>query len=133
MDIYALIRKDHEDIKRMIDQIQKIPVERHAERLRHFYVLKESLLAHNEAEEESFYVALEQHAKTRDDAHYSEKEHHEADYILERLDDKSLGPVAWGVKFTRLCDAVLKHIDKEEGHIFTEAKDVLTPDIAQQL
>ena len=39
----------------------------------------------------------------------------------------------WGEKFASLCEALRAHISKEEGKIFTEAKAVLSEEIAKQL
>src|ERR1700722_11782860 len=102
MDIYTLIRKDHDEAKTSMTKIQKLPVDRHSERLRLFRPLKDILIAHNESEEESFYVALKEHTQTRADADHSKKEHHEAADMLEELDDEEMEPTEWGEKFASL-------------------------------
>src|SRR5580658_198809 len=99
MDIYTAIRNDHNKAKEIIADIRALPDERHAERMELFRPLMEDLIAHNESEEESFYVALRQHSKTKDDAKHSEKEHHEANSKLEDLDDDDLSPEEWREKF----------------------------------
>lgn len=133
MDIYALIRKDHEEAKAGLAKIKSLSEGRHDERLKLFVPLKESLIAHNESEEESFYVALKQHGKTRRDAEHSQQEHHEAAEMLEDLEDEDMDPAEWTEKFSELYDALLHHISKEETKIFSEAYTVLSEETAQKL
>jgi hemerythrin superfamily protein len=133
MDIYTLIRKDHDDAKAVIEKIKKLSDAKHEERMALFRPLKVDLLTHNEAEEESFYAALEEHDKTVADAEESEDEHHEAADLLAYLDDDELEAKEWSMKFHQLCTALLDHITKEEGKIFREAKTVLSGESAEKL
>jgi len=133
MDIYTLIRKDHDNAKSIMEKIKKLPASRHDERLRFFRPLKDALIAHNESEEESFYVALKGYAKTAGDAEHSEKEHHEAADMLEKLDDADMSAAEWDREFTKLCAALMKHIEREEGKVFAEARAVLPEEMARKL
>ena len=133
MDIYTLIRNDHNDAKKIMDKIEKMPPDRHEEKLALFHHLREDLIAHNESEEHSFYAALRQHSETRADANQSEKEHHEAALMLDDLYDDEMEPNQWEDKFHKLRVALLQHIVKEEDKVFAAAQNVLTKETAHKL
>jgi hemerythrin superfamily protein len=133
MDIYALIHNDHVKAKDVMQKIKALSDGEHEKRLKMFYPLMVDLLTHNEAEEETFYVALKEHSKTKKDAKHSEHEHHEAADMLEDLDDDEIEPDEWRMKFDEMCKAVLHHITKEEGEVFREAKEVLSDKTAALL
>ena len=133
MDIYTLIRTDHDKAKEVMRKIQALPDARHDQRLQLFYPLKEDLLVHNESEEQTFYVALMEHFKTKKDAKHSEHEHHEAADMLEMLDDGEMPAAKWRAKFDTLCKDLLHHIANEESCVFKEAQEVLSGATAIQL
>jgi hemerythrin superfamily protein len=110
-----------------------LPDSEHERRLELFYPLKADLLTHNEAEEETFYVALMEHSKTKKDAKHSEHEHHEAADVLDELDDEDMKPATWRAKFDDLCEALLHHMNNEEECVFKEAKEVLSEKTAVKL
>jgi hemerythrin superfamily protein len=133
MNIYTLIRNDHAKAKQIMREIQSLSDREHDKRLKLFYPLKADLLTHNEAEEETFYVALMEHSKTKKDAKHSEHEHHEAAAVLDELDDDEMNPAVWRAKFDDLCEALLHHIRNEEECVFKEAQDVLSGKMAVKL
>jgi len=133
MDIYTLIRKDHDEAKAVMAKIKSLSEGRHDERLKLFGPLKDNLIAHNESEEESFYVALKQHVKTRAEADHSRKEHHEAAELLEDLDDEYMAPAEWTKKFSKLYSALIHHISNEENKVFADAYTVLSEETAHKL
>ena len=57
----------------------------------------EDLLVHNESEEETFYRALMESPLTEKDARHSQKEHHEAADMLDKLCDDDMEPAQWSV------------------------------------
>ena len=133
MDIYTLIKTDHDKAKELMRKIKALPDERHEERLKLFYPFMEEVLVHNEAEEETFYVALMEHDKTKNEAQHSKKEHHDAAGVFEDLDDEDIKPAQWREKFDALCADLLHHITNEENRVFADAKEVLSKDIAERL
>ena len=133
MDIYTLIRNDHTKAKEIMRKILALPDSDHEKRLKLFYPLKEDLITHNEAEEETFYAALMEHSKTKKDAKHSEHEHHEAAAVLEKLDDEDMAAAKWRAKFDELCKDLMHHITNEEGCVFKEAREVLSDKTATKL
>jgi hemerythrin-like domain-containing protein len=131
MDIYTLIHNDHESAKEVIEQI--LSSSSHANRLSLFEKLKEAVVSHNDAEASSFYVALEAHSATRALARDSRKEHDKADAMFKDLSDKSMAPGVWESKFEELRKALMEHIDKEEGEVFTLARKTLSAQMAKEL
>ena len=133
MNIYTLIHNDHAKAKEVIRKIKALPDSEHKTRHKLFYPLKEDLITHNEAEEETFYVALMEHAKTKKDAKHSEHEHHEAADVIDKLDDEEMPAAKWRAKFDELCESLMHHIDNEESCIFKEAREVLSDATAVKL
>lgn len=133
MDIYALIYSDHLQARQMIAEIDSIPDGRHRERLNLFRQLKKDLTAHNDAEEASFYVALEEYDNTRGFVSEGKHEHHEVEALLDALDDRDLTPEQWRAKFAHFREMLFHHIEEEEGEVFARAREVFSAKSAAEL
>ncbi len=133
MDIYTLIRNDHNKAKETMNRIRTLSDHQHEERMRLFYPLKEELMTHNDSEEETFYVALQEHSETSKDAKHSTHEHHEAADLLDKLSDEKMEPAQWSALYNKLYDALLHHMTEEEGRIFADAQKVLSNETAALL
>jgi len=131
MDIYTLIHDDHEAARKIIEQIEASSS--YVNRLSLFHKLRMAVVAHNDAEAGSFYVALEAHAATRQIAARSRTEHEEADTLMDDLRDTSMAQSMWEGKFAELKRALMEHIEKEETHVFAAARRVLSAKMAAEL
>jgi hemerythrin superfamily protein len=134
MDIYAYIIRDHRRLSGMMDDLMSIRVS--AVRQTLFDRMREDLCAHNDAEERTFYAALEQATQTQamnDTLEHSEHEHHEMKALMHVLSRLSTGSEDWLEKFGELKFAIENHIAKEEGEIFPRAKNALSPLDAHRL
>jgi hypothetical protein len=133
MDIYTLIEQDHKEVWQLIHQINNIPDRRHPDRVMLFRTLKESILAHNEAEEYTFYTALELYAQTRSGARAFKKEHEKGAMYLRMLEEGHLSPVEWRELFTLWQQMFFQQNHKEETELFFGAKAVLNKQQAYEL
>jgi hemerythrin superfamily protein len=131
MDIYELIHTDHEEAKSLIEQVMS--TSSHAGRLSLSAKLRELVMLYNDAEADSFYVALDAHTSTRSIAARMRNEHKETDALFDAMMNVSMTPAAWEEKFADLRQALILHIGEEEGEVFMVARKVITPAVAQEL
>jgi hypothetical protein len=133
MDIYTLIEQDHKEVWKTINQINSIPDRRHEDRLILFKTLQENILALSEAEENTFFTALELYSETRTEAREFKKEHEKAAYYLSKLGEGHLSPVEWRELFLLWQQMYFQQNQKEETQLFFDARSVLNKQQAQQL
>jgi hemerythrin superfamily protein len=118
MDALALLKKDHQAVKRLFDRFEKNPSKAIADKF-----LRE-LAIHSAVEEQLFYPAIRQAAEQEDVEEADEKvlealeEHHVAKWLLaeiEKLDDDD---ERFEAKCSVLIESVRHHIKEEEGPLF---------------
>jgi hemerythrin superfamily protein len=118
MDALALLKKDHQTVKRLFDRFEKNPSKAIADKF-----LRE-LAIHSAVEEQLFYPAIRQAAEQEELAEADEKvlealeEHHVAKWLLaeiEKLDDDD---ERFEAKCSVLIESVRHHIKEEEGPLF---------------
>lgn len=112
------LKKDHEEVKNMLAQMKSQSSEDAAEMLMQ---LKGELIPHQEAEEKTFYKAMEEKDDSRKLALKGEEEHHVAASVLEDMeivpkDDR------WMAKLEVLEELVKEHIKEEESQVFNAAQ-----------
>ncbi len=129
MDIYAYIKRDHLKVADLMQQLLDIRLAAFHRRL--FDQIKTDLLLHTEAEERTFYRAME--AATREQATGEEMAHAVHDHgeiraLLDELTELSENNEMWMVKFGELKHAVEHHVQDEETNVWKKARMVLTHD-----
>lgn len=129
MDIYAYIKRDHLKVADLMQQLLDIRLAAFHRRL--FDQIKGELLLHTEAEERTFYRAIE--TATREQATEEEMEHAVHDHgeiraLLQELTELSENNEMWMVKFGELKHAVEHHVEDEETNVWKKARMVLTND-----
>ena len=134
MDIYAYIKRDHLKVADLMQQLLDIRLAAFHRRL--FDQIKTELLLHTEAEERTFYRAIEE--ATRQQADQEEMTHAFDDHIeirdlLHELSELSENDEMWMVKFGELKHAVEHHVHDEETNVWKKARMVLTADQESRL
>ncbi|MEQ8697221.1 MAG: hemerythrin domain-containing protein [Bauldia litoralis] len=132
MDIFDKILSDHEKIRGLIGKLEATGDDAD-QRCEAYTALKNFLLCHHDAEQETFFAELVQHAEARDDAMHMIEEHGEHKKIIEQMDAIDPRADRWEDKFAELKDDVLHHIDEEEEDVFEVARQVLPKSVAEQL
>jgi hemerythrin superfamily protein len=128
MDIYTYIIRDHRKLAGLMNDLMSIRLP--AVRQTLFGQICTELSAHSDAEERTFYAALEHATQTQamnDKLELSEHEHHEIKVLLHVIGRLSINTEEWMEKFGELKFAIEHHVAKEEGDIFPQAKDILSP------
>lgn len=130
MDPFELLKKDHEKVSEIFEQIESASGRVKLERFRK---LKSELDVHSHIEETILYPALKNAEESRDITLEGYEEHKVIKNLLSELDRAKKPSDEWTAKFTVLKESVEHHVGEEEGELFSKAKDVLTDEQAEAL
>lgn len=125
MDLYQLLRQDHQKVKRLFERIDDTFGATTKSRERLFSELKQELELHSELEESHFYPALEQQEELQDLIEDAREEHAEMAELLAALDEGDKDDEEWADQLEELRETVETHVEEEEGEIFPKAQELL--------
>jgi hemerythrin-like domain-containing protein len=125
MDATKLLTEDHRKVKKLLQEGEGTTEQATKRRTELLNELVVDLRIHETIEEEIFYPALEEHAKTKEIALEGYEEHHAVDNIVAELVELDPGDETWKAKFTVMKENVEHHIEEEEGEMFEQARKVL--------
>ncbi len=131
IDIYEYIKLDHKKVDKLFNLYETSASEKN--KLEIAAQLNQELTVHARAEEETLYKVLEQHRKSKDEARHGEKEHQEIRNKLAEITKIKQVNEGLDIKIVELKKLVEHHVSEEEGKIFSEAKDVISPELAYKL
>lgn len=118
--ILRLLREDHIRIIKLFEEA--VEAKQSEEKMECYRRLRRELLAHAEAEEATFYLALSEVGEGRAMSESAE-EHQMAVDLLMELDSLPLEQDAWSSLFQRLGEVVERHLRREERRVFPLAKE----------
>ncbi len=124
MDAIALLKADHDKVKKMLDEGETTTERGVKTRTELLATLKLELTVHERIEEEIFYPALKEHPKARDIVLEGYEEHHVVDEIMGELEATDVTDETWGAKFKVMKENIEHHIEEEEGEMFKNARQV---------
>lgn len=126
MDIFELLKQDHEKVAGIFEQLE--PTTERAEKSREelFARLKTELDLHAYLEETILYPPLKQIEKTREIALEAVEEHRVVKQFLKELDAMPVTSEQWTAKLTVLKENVEHHVEEEEKEMFKQARAALT-------
>ena len=116
MDAIALLKADHEKVKKLLSELETTTERGVKTRAELFSTIKGELTVHEIIEEEIFYPELKAHPKARDIVLEGYQEHHVES--LDVTDEK------WGAKALVMKENIEHHIEEEEGEMFAKAHQV---------
>lgn len=123
MDIYTRITHDHDHHRDLIEQLRQLrPGPTRETVWKAFY---DDVMAHADAEEQTFYAALIAEPDGQRCARHSIKEHEEIDDLFETLDALPINSPLWSTRFGELAHKLEHHMEEEEGEIFERARQVI--------
>lgn len=133
MNIYSLIKKDHDAARDLMDRIIDNP--KSADRLSMFDELKVAILAHAKAEEKTFYEALKETGDEEliEETPHFKKEHKEAEMLFEEIEGIDPQSHLWWERFGELRKTLTHHMEEEEKEAFPQAKQEIPSDEAKEL
>lgn len=127
MDIYTLLKNDHDEIKDLLNELIKLD-DKDSYRSVLVEQIKSALIPHARAEESVFYNAIRAVKSDKSDVMHSYKEHMEAETLLRTLQLKDSTDMDWKATAIKLKGALEHHIAEEEGKIFNEARSIFNQD-----
>jgi hypothetical protein len=125
MDAMELLKHDHEQVKKLLEQIDSTTERGVKTREELFTRFKSEMTVHERIEEEIFYPRLTEQAKTKEIALEGYEEHHVVDMVMAELDDVPFDDETWGAKFTVMKENIEHHVEEEEGEMFKLARQAL--------
>jgi hemerythrin-like domain-containing protein len=126
MNALDLLKKDHQEAARLMDQIETAVDGGKNSGVELFNQLKNALTLHTSIEEQVFYPALENHQETRDLVKEAYTEHDEVKNLLSEISGLSPSSNDFINKLTELRDNVEHHVEEEENEMFPKVKQVLS-------
>jgi hemerythrin-like domain-containing protein len=130
MNSLTLLRKDHREVKELLKQSEDADT---AQKQKLFEQIKSELQVHEAIEEEIFYPALKEHAKTKELTLEAYEEHHVVDQIIGELEQLSPDDETWDAKFSVMEENLKHHINEEEREMFEQAQKVFSDEELDQL
>jgi hemerythrin superfamily protein len=134
MDFFTLLRRDHEKVASLFQQIQRGFTEPDTpERHRLFAQLKRELDLHAAVEDLHVYRVFQQAEPTRDEAHEALEAHRQIKILLDELEAAPAYDHTWVPKFQTLHKLVEAHVATEENEMFRKTEAVMTAQEAEEL
>ncbi|HEU5326044.1 MAG TPA: hemerythrin domain-containing protein [Candidatus Limnocylindria bacterium] len=133
MDAIALLKDDHDRIKKLLAEGEETTERAEKTRTQLFDTIKEEMLIHERIEEEIFYPALKQHPKAKEIVLEGFEEHHVVDEVMGELEATGVTDERWAAKFTVMKENIEHHIEEEEGDMFKTARQVFSNEELEQL
>ena len=128
-----LLKNDHEQVKKILEEIDSTTEKGVKTREELFTKFKSEMTVHERIEEEIFYPRLTEQAKTKEIALEGFEEHHVVDMVMAELDDVPFDDETWGAKFTVMKENIEHHVEEEEGEMFKLARQALESDELEEL
>ena len=133
MDALALLKSDHDKVKKMLAEGETTTERGEKTRTELFATLKGEMVVHERIEEEIFYPTLKEHPRARDIVLEGFEEHHVVDEIMGELEATDVTDETWGAKFKVMKENIEHHIEEEEGEMFKQARAVFDADELEEL
>jgi iron-sulfur cluster repair protein YtfE (RIC family) len=127
------LKRDHENVKGLFEQIQGDGDMEMESREDLFSQIEEELQLHMGGEERFFYPVLKESEQAHDKVLEAYEEHHVARTVLGEAGDLDKEDERWEAKIKVLNELVEHHIEEEEGKIFKIAKKALAKEQIQEI
>jgi hemerythrin-like domain-containing protein len=122
VDALALLKKDHDQVKKMLKDLDDTTDRAIKTRQDLFERLKFSLTVHEQMEEAVLYPALKEYAETKEIVLEAYEEHDVVDTILGELEQTPFDDETWHAKLTVMRENLLHHIQEEEDEMFGQVR-----------
>lgn len=126
MQIFDVLKKDHDELKILLNELVMLNENEDDRRHSLLKEIRDEIVPHARAEESVFYNSLRSLDAAKDIIMHSYKEHMEAEVLLRTLQMQDKMDVSWKETARKFRDAILHHIQEEEGRIFNVARQLFT-------
>ncbi len=125
MDIFEVIRSEHEKVERLLQQMQETSTKAAKKREQLLNNLSASLLPHMYAEEQYFYQVLLDETSEKEPVYEAFEEHRAAKMVLSDLEEASFDDPRWSARLKVLQMLIAHHVAEEESTIFEQARSIM--------
>jgi hemerythrin superfamily protein len=125
-DAIALLEADHQKVRGLLRELEGASAKPRREQL--LTTIEHEIKLHSKIEEEIFYPAYREAAKTKEDRKlYFEaiEEHHVVDVVLPEIKGTDAGSDEFAAKAKVLKDLIEHHAEEEETEMFPRAKTLM--------
>jgi len=124
MEIYTVLKADHQDIKMILKRLKRTTEKSGHRREMLLQKLKETLVPHSRAEEQVLYDRLkESRVKDADSLAFEGYEEHAlVDHLMGQISMTSTDDKKWGALMAVIQENLEHHIREEEKETFVKAK-----------
>jgi hypothetical protein len=124
MNALTLLQRDHDKVKKLLAELETTTERGVKTRQELFATIKGELTVHETIEEEIFYPALLEKAKTHEITLEGYEEHHVVDLLMGELEDLDVADESWGPKAKVMQENIEHHIEEEEGEMFQKTRQI---------
>jgi hemerythrin superfamily protein len=124
MDAIALLKDDHQLVKKLLAELESTTERGVKTREELFTRIKRELTVHEIIEEEIFYPTLKQHPRAKDIVLEAYEEHDVVNHLMGELSALPFDDETWGAKAKVMQENIEHHIEEEEGEMFQKARQV---------
>lgn len=133
MHLFEALIRDHDKIKDLMEELINLSDKDTESRDDLIEDIRDELIPHSRAEESILYNSLRALDAHTDAVMHSFREHMEAEGYLRMLQVEEKINISWKPTAHKLKQSVEKHLKEEEDRIFAIAREVITPEEAQEL
>lgn len=133
MQIYDVLKNDHDAVKPLLDELLTLIDAAVPDKMALAHHLRAELNAHHRAEEAVFYNSLRDLQEGAELVEKRYQEHAAADALLHLLSSPETLHLEWQEGVYALTDALEEHIADEESRIFTAARRLIQPEEAEMM
>ncbi|HET7711563.1 MAG TPA: hemerythrin domain-containing protein [Thermoanaerobaculia bacterium] len=122
-DAIALLKEDHQKVRKLLSQLEK--AEGESRRTSLLGQIEKEVKIHTQIEEEIFYPAFRDAAKKKDDMKLffeAVEEHHVVDLVMPEAKETSPGGEEFAAKAKVIKDLIEHHAEEEEKEMFPRAR-----------
>jgi predicted acetyltransferase len=124
VNIYDYIKSDHEKVSHFFKQFEKASSDLQMREIVELISL--NLFVHAEAEQYTFYNAIETHPDYKKEIAHAVHEHDDILKLLTEINSNSAVSDDWKRKVLELKKQVEHHVKEEENKIFSDAKKIFS-------
>lgn len=133
MSIQNVLRGEHEEVKLLMKSLNVAPEKLDNARLILWKKIKNELLSHAEAEQESVYPALAEITQNQDIVEEAQRDHEQIKSLIMEMDVIDETSKIWTDNYQALEEKVNRHINEEETDMFEKMNISFTAEESKQL
>ena len=133
MEIYSLLKKDHETISSLFEKLEQTSGRAKKAREKIFAEIKLELMDHSEAEKTAFYDPMQSKKEAKDKILEANEEHGLVAHLIQEISSLPPDDERWMAKCSVLKEVAEHHVKQEEGEIFKTAKKLFDKKEAQDM